>query len=327
MARKSSVRRDDVIAIPTDAAADVQQYFVEPHQDGRDLVGNRFRRVEMPGVEAEQLLAADGVAQVKLVRAHDIRFRAESEQLRLDGIAVEARVNLLGEHLVERPLQPFARRRAVGRRVLVAVRNPDVGDARRAQLAAEGGADFTAGHAVLDPKAANAGVGMGQREAIGGLGMSEVGRIEVQSQLPLLRPADPAAEVLRCEGIPLDAPAARLGITGVQAEAMGAGYERQRLLEIGAQLVGRAGFAGKVARDSQAAAQPAPAFSKAAHVVALPAMQRQRQPRQLLQRPVGIDAEPGIVLPREGVGRARSAIPCSPCGNSLVRQEPCGGFA
>ena len=86
------------------------------------------------GVEAEQLLAPrDRVAEVELVRADDVALRPEAEQLALDGVAVELRVDRLGEDRVERLGQPLARALAVDGRVLGAVGDPDVGDARRAQ--------------------------------------------------------------------------------------------------------------------------------------------------------------------------------------------------
>ena len=52
--------------------------------------------------------------------------------------------------------QPLARALAVDGHVLVAVGNPDVGHAGRAQLPADRRADLAAGDAVLDPEAADA---------------------------------------------------------------------------------------------------------------------------------------------------------------------------
>ena len=53
----------DVVAVPADAAADVQQDLVEVLEHGRDLVGDDLGRMVMAGVEAEELLARDGVAE------------------------------------------------------------------------------------------------------------------------------------------------------------------------------------------------------------------------------------------------------------------------
>ena len=44
-----------MIAVPTDAAADVEEDFVEVRQHRGDLVGDRFRGMEMAGVEAKEL--------------------------------------------------------------------------------------------------------------------------------------------------------------------------------------------------------------------------------------------------------------------------------
>ena len=79
----------------------------------------------------------DGIAHVELVRADDVALRADAEQLALDGVEVVLRVDLLGEDRVQRLAQPLARGLAVDRDVLVAVGNPDVGDARRAERLAE----------------------------------------------------------------------------------------------------------------------------------------------------------------------------------------------
>ena len=46
----------------------------------------------MAGVERQQLFAADRVAEIKLVRADDVAFAADAEQLWLDGIEIVASV-------------------------------------------------------------------------------------------------------------------------------------------------------------------------------------------------------------------------------------------
>ncbi len=144
-----------MVAVPAHAAADVQQDLVEVQEHGRDLVGDDLGRVVVAGVEAQQLLARDGVAEVELVRADDVALRADAEQLALDGVAVVLRVDRLGEDRVERLGQPLARPLAVDGRVLRAVGDPDVGDAGRAQRLADRGADPAAGDAVIDPELAD----------------------------------------------------------------------------------------------------------------------------------------------------------------------------
>src|SRR6185312_5496221 len=88
---------DDVVAVPAHPSADVEQDLVQPGQDGGDLVGDDLRRVEVAGVHAEQGLPGEGVPEVELVRADDVRLRADPEQLALDRVAVQGRVDRLGE--------------------------------------------------------------------------------------------------------------------------------------------------------------------------------------------------------------------------------------
>ena len=80
-----------VVAVPAHAAADVQQDLVEVHEHRRDLVRDDLGRMKMAGVQAEELLARDGIAEVELVRADDVALRADAEELALDGVAVVTR--------------------------------------------------------------------------------------------------------------------------------------------------------------------------------------------------------------------------------------------
>ena len=169
--------------------------------------------------------------------------------------------------------------RSIGR-VLAAVGNPDVGHAGRAEGLADRRADAPAGDAVLDPEPADGLVGVGQGVAVGRQGVGEKRRIEVHADPPGLRPVDPALKVLGLERVALDLPAAGLGVAGVEVQAMRAGQERQRLVQVGPQLVGRAGLAGIMAGDRQAAAQLLARVLETADVVALPAVERDRDRRQ-----------------------------------------------
>ena len=109
----------------------------------------------MAGVQREQDLPADGVAEVELVRAGRVALRADAEELGLDGVDVVFRVDLLLEDGVERLGQALARAAAVGGRVLHAVRNPEVGEAGVAEGLADRRADLAAADAVLDPELAD----------------------------------------------------------------------------------------------------------------------------------------------------------------------------
>ena len=55
-------------------------------------------------------------------------------------------------------------------------------------------------------------------------------------------------EVRRLERVALDLLAAGLGVAGVEVEPVGAGNQGEGLVQVGPELVGRAGLAGVVAR-------------------------------------------------------------------------------
>src|SRR5207302_1250350 len=103
----------------------------------RNLVGDSFGGMKMSRIEAQQLVLGDRVAQIEFVRANDATFRSNSKQFALHRIEVELRVERLSENLVERTTEKFARRPPINRNVLVAVGNPDVRHARRAELPAK----------------------------------------------------------------------------------------------------------------------------------------------------------------------------------------------
>ena len=212
------------------------------------------------------------------------------------------RVERLGEDRVQRFGEPLARAFAVDGRVLGAVGNPDVGDAGSAQGLADRGADAPAGDPVIDPEPADRLVGVGQGVAVGRQRVGEIGRVEVHADPPGLRPVDPASEMFGLESVALDLPAAGLGIAGVEVQAMRAGQERQRLVQVGPELVGRAGLAGIMAGDRQAAAELLAGVLESADVVALPAVQRDRDGREPCQGRIDIDAPFRVLLLRAGEG-------------------------
>ena len=74
--------------------------------------------------------------------------------------------------------------------------------------------------------------------------------------------------------------AAELAVDGVQVQAVLARYQRERLIKVRAEFIGIAGLAGVVAGDSQPPTQdPDIGLLEAADVIALPAMQGNRDPR------------------------------------------------
>src|SRR6266576_2744527 len=138
--------------------------------------------MEMTGVEAEQFLPCDGVAQVKLVRANRAALSPDAKELRLDRVKREAGRERLLEYRIERSSKPFAWSVAVRWRVLEAVGNPHVGHAGLAQRLAHRRADLARANAVFDPELPNGRVAMRQRKSIGRFGMRKTGRIKVQPE-------------------------------------------------------------------------------------------------------------------------------------------------
>src|SRR5437762_2378687 len=141
-----------MVAVPAHAAADVQQDLGQKLKNAGYLVADGFRGMEMASVEAEQLAPRDRVAEVKLVRTDGAAFRADAKEFSFDGVQVVFGREGLLEHGVERGGEAFARGLAVGGRVLEAVGDPDVGDARRAERPAHRRADFARATAVRNPE-------------------------------------------------------------------------------------------------------------------------------------------------------------------------------
>src|ERR1035437_6099255 len=127
---------------------------------------------------------------------------------------------------------------------------------------------------MLDPELSNAFIRVRQREAIGGFWMREAGRVEVEAESVFLRPRNPVLEMLRRNFVAVNFLAAELAVERVQIQTMFSGSERIRFFQIGAKFVRRARFAGIISGGDESAAQRAAEIFKSAHVIALPAVQR-----------------------------------------------------
>ena len=87
-----------------------------------------------------------------------------------------------------------------------------------------------------------------------------------------------------------------------------AGNERERVIEIGAKFIGGAGLAGVVAGDGEAAAEFVTRVLETADVVALPAVQRNGDGLQPLERAFGVDAQRGIAFFRQRKGAFHKVV-------------------
>jgi len=84
----------------------------------------------MSRIKAKHDAAADGICHVEFMRSYDIALRTKAKQLAFDYIKHIFFIKFMIEDVVKRVSQYPAMDRAVGRQVLVAVRYPDVADAR-----------------------------------------------------------------------------------------------------------------------------------------------------------------------------------------------------
>ena len=73
------VEHDDMIAVPADAAADVQQDLWRIDEHRAELVGDGLGRVIVPGVEGIEHLARQRVSKIELVRSHRVALEPNAE--------------------------------------------------------------------------------------------------------------------------------------------------------------------------------------------------------------------------------------------------------
>lgn len=101
----------------------------------------------------------------------------------------------------------------------------------------------------------------------------------------------------------------------MEIEAVFARNERERLVEIGAELGDRTGFAGVVAGGLNAASGEAGIrFFKASHIVALPAMEGDRNGFEVLEGFFGIDSEISVLFAGGCVGGHKNISRSFRCG-------------
>ena len=229
------------------------------------------------------------------MRAGGVRLGADAEELGLDGVEVVLRVELSGEHAVERGGEAGAGCGAVERGVLGAVRYPNIRDSAGAEGFPEESADAAGGGTVGDPEIAHGGVGMGER-AVGGERVREAGRVEIEAvQAAGLGPVHPRGEMPRLDGVAVHEFAGEVAVDGVEIQAMAAGQKLVDEIEVAAKLVEGAGLAGVVAGGLDATPRESGVgFFKAADIVALPAMQGNGCAREGGEGGLDIHAEGGV---------------------------------
>src|SRR5437667_11254928 len=103
--------------------------------------------------------------------------------------------------------------------------------------------------------------------------MRKTGRVEIQAEALGFGPGNPVREMLRPDLIPIHSLARKLSIAGVQIQAMLAGNEGERLVDVCAEFVNRARAARIIARYGQPAAQGSVKMLEAPALVTLPAVE------------------------------------------------------
>ncbi len=135
---------------------------------------------------------------------------------------------------------------------------------------------------------------MRERETIRRLRVGEAGGVEIHAHAVGFRPVDPAFEVFGLDLVAVHLFAAELAVERVEVEAVFAGDERERRVEVRAEFIGRAGLAGVVAGHRDAAAEAFAGVFEAADVIALPAVERDRDAGERGHCGFGIDAHSGV---------------------------------
>ena len=86
---------------------------------------------------------------------------------------------------------------------------------------------------MLNPELAIPFVAAGQCKAVIRFRMREIGRVKIQAEAAFFRPVHPPAEMLRAHVVALDF-AAEISLNRLKIDAMPAGNQAQRLIQIGA---------------------------------------------------------------------------------------------
>src|SRR5207253_11086482 len=173
--------------------------------------------------------------------------------------------------------------------------------------------------AVIDPEAADRRIGVAERHVLLALRVREAGGVEIQPEPPLLRPVDPALEVLWPDLIAVDGTVG-IQVDRVQVEALWPRDLGHRHLHVGAQLVRVPGTPWVVAGGLDSSRQGALRVLESPHVVALPAVQGNGNAIEAGQRRLCVDADRRECLARQRVRFFSGGMP----GHDRVLSFPDG---
>ena len=280
-------QRDHVVRVPPHAAADVQQHLGQEAQHGRQLVGQRLGRVVVarrPGTAACRGWPRSR-GRTRGCRPCSSRPRCRTACPRSrPGCASDP--SRLGEHRVQAPQQPLPRPAAVGGRVPSC--RPAPTRWSRTASRARGRTSAPMRRQAIAWSTQNCRTPASALASVmpsAALGCEKHDGLKSRPTPVALGPRQPAGEVVGFDGVAIDLAPAELAVDGVQVQPVLAGQQAVGEVQVGPQLGRRAGLAGVVAGGDQPAAEGAGVGLEAADVVALPAVERDRDPLQSLRRP------------------------------------------
>jgi hypothetical protein len=193
--------------------------------------------MEMAHVETWHEPVCDGIRKIELMGSNNEGFTPDTEELAFDGVLHLAAIERRCENLVERSFQKRAMFKTAHGRVFRSVGDPEIMEARTPLRSSQKCADRAAALHVLDPEFPDPCVAIAQRITGFGFRVCKAGGIEIQFHLLLIRPLQPAPEMVGQNCIAIDDRAAEVAVDGVQVEAVPAGKERESLVEVCAEFI------------------------------------------------------------------------------------------
>ena len=151
-----------MVAVPTNRTAHVQHDLRCKKKQGRNLVGDTFRQMEMARVERHNLILLRTVAQVKIIGTDRITFQTDAEQFLPRYNPSCSYIQL--QNLVERLFQYLTIFETAGGNFFTAVVNPQVHNTGIVLVFAHLLADPAAAFRMFDPEIADRIVGIRQRQ-------------------------------------------------------------------------------------------------------------------------------------------------------------------
>ena len=135
---------------------------------------------------------------------------------------------------------------------------------------------------MFDPELPHSRIGVRQGETVIGQRMGKASGIEIDAVVVGFGPFQPTLKVFGTDFIAFDFMVG-FQIDGVKIEPVMSGQQAVDEVQVLAKFIGCASFAGIIAGDRDAAGEFCIRILESAHVIALPAMEADRDARELFQ--------------------------------------------